>query len=148
MNYGELNPGKSRIIVISFIGDKYTLPYNFPSTCKQCADAPCMKVCPVNAISREKDKMKAVVIDYGVCIHCKKCVEECPFGAMMFDSATKSPYKCELCKGDPACVSICPNGAIVFMNQKTFYAKRQASAMQAYSFLSRRNIKLSGKIAE
>jgi Fe-S-cluster-containing hydrogenase component 2 len=64
---------------------------------------------------------------------------------MFFNHETKLPYKCELCKGDPACISICPNDAIVFTNQKPFYSKKEVSAMQAYAFLSKRNVESMSK---
>jgi carbon-monoxide dehydrogenase iron sulfur subunit len=139
VNEGEFNPSKSRITTIIFRGEKYPLPYNFPSTCRQCADALCMRECPVNAISRSKDKTKTVKIDYELCIKCGQCVEACPFGAMSFDSKKKVPFKCELCHGDPACVSICPTEAIVFVNQRPFYSKPQYLAAMAFSTLSEKN---------
>lgn len=101
-----------------------------------------MTVCPVDAIFRKKDKMKTVVIDAEICIHCKECVKACPFGAMRFDRATKVPYKCELCSGEPACVSICPTEAIGFVNQNFFYSRDQSLQMQAFAFLSERNLKV------
>ena len=145
INDGELNPSRSRITVIGFLDGKFSLPANLPSTCKQCADAPCMAVCPVEAISRKKDKMKTVVIDDDTCIDCKECVKACPFGAMLYDPEKKLPYKCELCNGKPACVSICPAEAIVFVNQRTYYSQAQAQEMEAYSILSRRNRDFAGK---
>lgn len=116
------------------------MPYNLPSTCKQCADAPCITVCPVDAISREKDELKTVVIDGEICIHCKECVKACPFGAMSFDGEKKLPFKCELCGGEPACVQICPTGAIIFVEQKPFKSKAQALEKMAFNILSERNL--------
>jgi Fe-S-cluster-containing dehydrogenase component len=139
VNDGVLNPSRSRITVIGFLEGKYSLPYNFPSTCKQCADAPCMAVCPVAAIARKKDKMKTVVIDAEICIDCKECIKACPFAAMLYDAEKKLPYKCELCGGKPACVPICPADAIEFVNQKAYFSQVQAREMEAYSILSRRN---------
>jgi len=138
-NDGELNPSKSRITMIAFAEGKYPLPYNVPFTCKQCADAPCLPSCPVDAISRLKNSMKIVVIDYDLCIKCGKCVGACPFGAMLFDKETKKPFKCELCRGEPACASICPTEAILFVQQKPFYSKAPALEMEGFSILSQRN---------
>ena len=138
-NEHEINPSRSRIDVISFLEGQYPLPYHLPSTCRQCADAPCLRACPTDAISRSEDRMETVVIEHELCIHCKKCVIACPFGVMLYDKEAKVPYKCELCDGDPACVSLCPTGAIVFIDQKPFASKAQALQMQAYSVLSKRN---------
>jgi carbon-monoxide dehydrogenase iron sulfur subunit len=138
-NEKEMNPNKSRITVLSFIEGKYPLSSNIPLTCKQCADAPCLPVCPVDAISRSKDKMKTVVIDGEQCIGCGKCVGACPFGAMLFDKQKKKAFKCELCKGEPACVSICPTEAILFIQQKPFYSKAPALEIEGFSILSQRN---------
>ncbi len=76
-----------------------------------------------------------------ICRQCNhaSCVIACPFGVMLFDKEAKVPYKCELCDGDPACVSLCPTGAIVFIDQKPFASKAQALQMRAYSVLSKRN---------
>ena len=54
-----------------------------PIACHHCADAPCIKVCPTNAITRTNDGM--VVVDKSKCIGCGACVEACPFGAMFMD---------------------------------------------------------------
>jgi carbon-monoxide dehydrogenase iron sulfur subunit len=139
-NEQEMNPNKSRVTVMSFIEGKYPLPFNLPFVCKQCADAPCLPSCPVDAISQAKDKMKTIVIDRDRCIGCGKCVGACPFGAMLFDREKKKAFKCELCKGEPACVSICPTGAILFEQQKLFYSKEAASQIWGFSILSQRNM--------
>jgi hydrogenase-4 component A len=50
-----------------------------PILCRHCDDAPCAKVCPVNAITHEND---SIVLNETVCIGCKLCAIACPFGAI------------------------------------------------------------------
>jgi hydrogenase-4 component A len=50
-----------------------------PVQCRHCDDAPCSRVCPVNAITHQGD---AVVLNETLCIGCKLCVIACPFGAI------------------------------------------------------------------
>ncbi|WP_283170734.1 4Fe-4S binding protein [Curtanaerobium respiraculi] len=49
-------------------------------TCHHCAGAPCLKVCPVNAIRRDPDG--CIRVDEHQCIGCKLCAVACPFGAI------------------------------------------------------------------
>ena len=49
-------------------------------TCHHCEGAPCVKVCPVNAIKHEDDG--CVRVDESHCIGCKLCAVTCPFGAI------------------------------------------------------------------
>jgi carbon-monoxide dehydrogenase iron sulfur subunit len=139
VNETEFNPSKSRIAAIAFLEGRYPLPYNFVSTCRQCADAPCLASCPVGAIGRLPDQTKRVVVNRDICIGCGKCVDACPFGAMLFSKEVKKAYKCELCHGDPACASICPSGAIVYKGCRPFYAKVADSQMKGFAVLSQRN---------
>jgi hydrogenase-4 component A len=48
-------------------------------TCHQCEGAPCLAVCPVDAIVRTDE---AVVVNEQACIGCKLCAIVCPFGAI------------------------------------------------------------------
>jgi Fe-S-cluster-containing dehydrogenase component len=139
VNEKEINPSKARITMIFFREGTYPLPYNFPHTCKQCADAPCMESCPVGALIRTKDSMKRVVVDYELCTNCGICVRACPFGAMYFDRENKLPFKCELCDGEPACVSVCPSEALVFVQQRPFRAQAQALQMEGCALLRKKN---------
>lgn len=116
-----------------------------PVMCRQCDDAPCAQVCPNNAIVLEDGFVKVI---QSRCIGCKTCVMACPFGAMnvvtsMTESADGScqvaqsqALKCDLChhqEEGPACVRVCPTGAISLMEPETLSdmsrKKREAAAM-------------------
>jgi len=141
MNDSVLNPARSRITALVFReSSHYKLPYNFPTTCRQCADAPCLASCPVDAISISRKGSRVVVIDHDTCIQCGRCVGACPFGAMMFDKSKRRPYKCQLCDGEePACASICPTGSIVFVQQRPFRSQPESLQMKAFALLRERN---------
>lgn len=83
-------------------------------SCRHCPDPICVKSCISGALSKNDD---AVVIDHNKCIGCLTCMLVCPYGALSFDGQG-AVQKCELCIknscGSPACVTGCPNRAIVF----------------------------------
>ncbi|EHD22278.1 MULTISPECIES: 4Fe-4S dicluster domain-containing protein [Brenneria] len=58
-----------------------------PVLCRHCEDAPCARVCPVNAITHQD---QAVVLNENTCIGCKLCAIACPFGAIT-PSGSKPP---------------------------------------------------------
>lgn len=55
----------------------------FRYTCRKCEDAPCIAVCPADAL--EKDDEGIVTRNTNLCVSCKSCVTICPFGTMMTD---------------------------------------------------------------
>ena len=55
----------------------------FRFTCRKCEDAPCVRVCPAEAL--EKDEEGIITRYTNLCISCKSCVTICPFGTMMTD---------------------------------------------------------------
>ena len=55
----------------------------FRFTCRRCEDAPCISVCPTEAL--EKDMEGVVMRHTNLCVSCKSCVTICPFGTMMTD---------------------------------------------------------------
>jgi len=55
----------------------------FRFTCRRCEDAPCIAVCPAEAL--EKDAEGIVTRLTNLCVSCKSCVTICPFGTMMTD---------------------------------------------------------------
>ena len=90
-----------------------------PLQCRHCEDAPCVRVCPTKATSRE-DRESPVLIDNELCIGCKWCILVCPFGVINMNKEGKFVIKCDLCierlnKGEkPACVANCPTHALRF----------------------------------
>jgi Fe-S-cluster-containing hydrogenase component 2 len=55
----------------------------FRYTCRKCEDAPCIGVCPAEAL--EKDDEGLITRYTNLCVSCKSCVTICPFGTMMTD---------------------------------------------------------------
>ena len=55
----------------------------FRFACRRCEDAPCISVCPAEAL--EKDAEGIINRHTNLCISCKSCVTICPFGTMMTD---------------------------------------------------------------
>ncbi len=82
-------------------------------TCFQCAEAACVKVCPVNALSRN-EQTDAIDVDEARCIGCGLCAIACPFGHMGQDGKVGVAIKCDLCEGEPACAAFCPTKALEY----------------------------------
>lgn len=85
-----------------------------PIVCLQCEDAPCARVCPVNAIFRKETG--ALVVDEKRCTGCGLCIESCPFDVMRMNPSSRVAMKCDLCGGDPECVKLCPPRALMFVS--------------------------------
>jgi len=110
---GRNAPSLSRILL-----EKEYLRGDYqPKVCHQCADPPCLKVCPVTALQVDRQKgTYARIIDERVCIGCQKCVEACQQffkpSRPRFDVQKQRTVKCHLCFGDPQCVKFCPLGVL------------------------------------
>ena len=114
--------------------------------CHHCEGAPCLQVCPVNAIDHDNG---SIHINEQTCIGCKLCGIACPFGCIhpsgtsiagvagiMMATPTYSKslepllrwevgvvtcaVKCDLCSydpvGGPRCVGACPTNALTYVN--------------------------------
>jgi len=93
-----------------------------PKLCNQCANPPCVSICPVNATFKTADGV--ILVDKDRCIGCKYCVVACPYGARYLHPEKLVVDKCTFCyhritKGlKPACVQACPTGARMFGDLK------------------------------
>lgn len=98
---------------------------SFPNTrrffqvtrCNHCANPPCVRICPVEAMYQRDDGI--VEFDPRICIGCKACLQACPYDAIYIDPETGTAAKCHFCAHrvevglEPACVVVCPEQAIV-----------------------------------
>ncbi len=90
--------------------------------CMHCLDPACVSACIVGAL--EKHPKGPVNYDADKCIGCRYCMVACPFQipAYEYDEAlAPRVMKCTFCfeqklaeGGRPACVDICPEGALRF----------------------------------
>lgn len=85
----------------------------FPVVCRQCSNPSCVEACPTGAL-RKDEVHGAIMLDAGVCIKCRACIEACPFKCITLHPAKETPIVCDLCKGKPVCVELCPSGALKF----------------------------------
>ncbi|HYT76428.1 MAG TPA: NrfD/PsrC family molybdoenzyme membrane anchor subunit [Vicinamibacterales bacterium] len=95
-----------------------TRRFFFPVLCNQCEDAPCVRICPTNALFKRRD---GIVDLYGDnCIGCRACMEACPYDQLFIDPNTHTAEKCNFCANRventllPACVIVCPTECRIF----------------------------------
>ncbi len=107
--------------------------YGIPLQCRHCQDAPCMTVCPTEAIRRPVEN-GPVLMEADRCIGCRFCLLVCPFGVIDMSRDGKAMVKCDLClqrtqEGeDPACVAGCPTGALEYCDVNDWLRRRRQEA--------------------
>ncbi len=71
--------------VLSDVEGHYPKPLQkfIPRPCMHCADAPCVKVCPVAATYKREDGI--TMQDTTRCIGCRSCMVACPYGVRVFN---------------------------------------------------------------
>jgi len=98
--------------------------FHLSLACNHCRDAPCMTHCPALAF-RKDPSTGAVSLDPERCIGCKYCSWACPFDAPRYDERAGVMAKCTFCDHrqaeglEPACVALCPTGALSFGDAPT-----------------------------
>lgn len=104
---------------------KYTEAGTYPDTqrhfqvtrCNHCANPPCVRICPTEAMYQRDDGI--VEFDKDACIGCKACMQACPYDAIYVDPETSTAAKCHYCSHrvdlglEPACAVVCPTHAII-----------------------------------
>ena len=113
-----------------------------PRLCNHCDEPPCVSVCPTNA-TYKRNQDGIVVVDQGLCIGCKYCIQACPYDARFLNPVSGWADKCDFCihrveKGlEPSCVSTCVGGARIFgdladleSNVSTIIAKNQVTVLR------------------
>ena len=102
--------------------------------CMHCAGAPCVTACPVGCL--RKNEMGLTEYDNSACVGCHSCAMACPFGAPTFPASGKME-KCNGCQVrlehglEPACVRVCPTGALTCIPEEEYLKQRRERTMQA-----------------
>lgn len=103
----------SRIKILEYDSSHY------PILCQHCDDAPCVKICPTDAMS-------IADVESERCIACGLCSMVCPFGAITI--AKGNAEKCNLCadrEEGPACVKACSKRALSLVDTEKLKAEKQ-----------------------
>jgi Fe-S-cluster-containing dehydrogenase component len=80
-----------------------------PQLCFQCEDYPCVKACPVKALS-VNSQTGATNVDVSKCTACGLCIKACPGKVPCLHPEGKYIIICDLCSGKPKCVEACQEG--------------------------------------
>ncbi len=103
--------------------------------CHHCLEPTCLRGCPVDAYT--KDAASGLVLHSAdACIGCQYCTWNCSYGVPQYNPARGVVGKCDMCHSRlelgqaPACVAVCPSGAIQveIVNTADWRAATQAVA--------------------
>ncbi len=110
---GMTAPLRARLrVVASTLGDEYSA-----QVCRQCRKPGCANACPAEAIHFDL-RLRAWLVDDGLCTGCGNCVEACKFGAIQLDPVSGLAAKCDLCQGAAWCTQVCQTHALVLKGQE------------------------------
>ena len=124
--------------------------FGMPMQCRHCEDAPCIIVCPTDAIHRFSDD-GPVLLDGEHCIGCRLCLLVCPFGVIDMSRGGSAVVKCDQCLElteageEPACVAGCPTGALQFSEIDDYLRERRREAARGVASTSQTNVSIVGR---
>lgn len=105
-------------------------------TCLQTGCAKCQQACPNDAILTKEitvtvrgefagkakvgDTVKGyvLVVDEEACTNCGECYDVCPTGVIHEHPDREVAFKCDLCDGQPQCISFCQNPHVLAVDLK------------------------------
>ena len=90
----------SRIRIVEYIPG-----VTIPVVCVQCTEKYCMKSCPQEAIYLDSEDV--LHVNPEKCTACGICIRACPGNIPIIHPEKKYAVICDMCGGDPACVSVC-----------------------------------------
>lgn len=101
------DPYRSRIGIVKI----EEIALGIPQLCEQCDLHPCVDSCPNGALSRN-EVSGIITVDENLCTGTGACVDACTYYAIQLHPETKKALICDLCGGDPYCLSHCTSGAL------------------------------------
>lgn len=101
------------------------LELSFAVNCRHCDQPKCVEGC-ISGAMRKNPVTGVVSSDPEKCVGCRTCVSMCPYGCVRVEDVTQKgiAFKCDLCgetlgqPGQPSCVEICPNKALVYVESE------------------------------
>lgn len=127
--------------VKTFECGKYPNPsyYHLSMSCNHCENPKCVEGCPTGAMH----KLENGIVDHDdkVCIGCRYCTWNCPYGAPIYMEELGIVGKCDMCSDlveqgeNPVCVDACLMRALKFGELDDLRAEYGADAVSELPIL-------------
>lgn len=120
---GEARPAVARIAIL--FNEFVNVNPISARLCEQCADAPCIEACRVEAMTRHARTGSVIIIE-DKCIGCMQCSKACPWNIPQRHPDRKLALKCDLCsdrEGGPICIQVCPLSGKALRYEPDYYLR-------------------------
>lgn len=114
------DPARSRIKILK----REDIALGLQLLCEQCDSHPCIDGCSEGALSRD-EKTGIITANKEACTQCGECVDACIYHGIRLHPKTGIPLICDLCGGDPYCVSHCVPGALLWVDRSDEMEKKK-----------------------